>query len=145
VAQASITDQVFLVLALDAFSDVDGIDEEGMVGYETFRRFVTRIDYGARTVTLIDPKHFDPRGAGAPIHFDFGNHDPEVAGAFEGSPADSELIRARGLKSLSTSRSATETPCGRNIPRVSTPWTAGGRRSDPGLCRARRVSHSWAR
>lgn len=85
-AQANITDQVFLVLALDAFSDVDGIDEKGMVGYETFRRFVTRIDYGARTVTLIDPKHFDPRGAGTPIHFDFGNHDPEVAGAFEGIP-----------------------------------------------------------
>ncbi len=84
VAGATIRDQSFYVLPLDAMSNVEGVEEQGMIGYETFRRFVTRFDYGARTVTLIDPKHFDPKDAGTPIHFDFADHNPEIAGSFEG-------------------------------------------------------------
>jgi hypothetical protein len=84
VAGATIHDQTFYVLPLDAMSNVEGLEEQGMIGYETFRRFVTRFDYGAHTVTLIDPKRFDPMDAGTPIHFDFADHNPEIAGAFEG-------------------------------------------------------------
>ena len=86
VADATLHDQSFYVLPLDAMSKVEGVEEQGMIGYETFRRFVTRFDYGARTVTLIDPKHFDPTDAGTPIHFDFADHNPEIAGSFEGIP-----------------------------------------------------------
>ena len=84
---ASVTDQVFFVLPLDSMSDVEGVPETGMVGYQTFRRFVTRIDYGARTLTLIDPKHFDPKDAGTPVKFTFADSNPEVQGTFEGIPA----------------------------------------------------------
>lgn len=84
VADATLRDQSFYVLPLDAMSKVEGVEEQGMIGYETFRRFVTRFDYGARTVTLIDPKRFDPKDAGTPIHFDFADHNPEIAGSFEG-------------------------------------------------------------
>ena len=86
VADATIRDQSFYVLPLDAMSKVEGVEEQGMIGYETFRRFVTRFDYGAHTVTLIDPKRFDPKDAGTPIHFDFADHNPEIAGTFEGIP-----------------------------------------------------------
>ena len=86
VAGATLRDQPFYVLPLDALTKVEGVEEQGMVGYETFRRFVTRFDYGARTVTLIDPRRFDPKEAGTPIHFDFADHNPEIAGAFEGIP-----------------------------------------------------------
>jgi hypothetical protein len=86
VADATIRDQSFYVLPLDAMSKVEGVQEQGMIGYETFRRFVTRFDYGAHTVTLIDPKRFDPKDAGTPIHFDFADHNPEIAGSFEGIP-----------------------------------------------------------
>jgi hypothetical protein len=84
--EARLKDQTFFVLPLDDLSDVEGVDEQGMVGFETFRRFVTRFDYGAHTVTLIDPKAFDPSDAGTPIHFDFADHNPEISGAFEGIP-----------------------------------------------------------
>ena len=63
----------------------------GMVGYEMFRRFVTRIDYGAKTMTLIDPKEFDPKDAGTPVPFAFNGHIPEVQGTFEGMPAKFDI------------------------------------------------------
>jgi membrane-associated protease RseP (regulator of RpoE activity) len=62
-----------------------------MVGFETFRRFVTRVDYGAHTLTLIDPKHFDPKDAGTPVKFTFNGHVPEVMGTFEGLPAKFDI------------------------------------------------------
>ena len=68
---ATVTDQVFPVAPLNQLSPVEGFDVQGMVGFETFRRFVTRVDYGSKTLTLIDPKHFDPRDAGTPLPFVF--------------------------------------------------------------------------
>src|SRR5665213_1673999 len=65
---------------------VEGFDEQGMIGFEVFRRFVTRIDYGARTLTFIDPARFDPQGAGSPVPFVFYSHLPQVKGTFEGIP-----------------------------------------------------------
>ena len=78
--------EVFAVLPLDALTDVEGVEEQGMVGFQTFRRFVTRVDYGAHTITLIDPKAFDPADAGTPIPFTFADTGVEIAGAFEGIP-----------------------------------------------------------
>ena len=101
VAAATLKHQAFVVMRLDALSDIEGVSEQGMVGYETFRRFVTRVDYGAHTVTLIDPKHFDPKTVGTPIHFDFNDHNPEIAGTFEGIPAKFDIdTGARGELTL---------------------------------------------
>jgi hypothetical protein len=91
VGDAVVKDQLFLVIPLDKLSDVEGTPMPGMVGYETFRRFVTRIDYGAHTLTLIDPRHFDPKDAGIPVKFVFNNSIPEVMGTFEGIPAKFDI------------------------------------------------------
>ncbi len=61
---AAIDNQSFAVFPLDSLYPADGQHMPGMVGYETFRRFVTRIDYGNKTITLIDPKFFDPKDSG---------------------------------------------------------------------------------
>jgi hypothetical protein len=66
--------------------DTEGFDEQGMVGFEIFRRFVTVVDYGAKTLTFIDPARFDPQGAGIAVPFVFYNHLPQVKGTFEGRP-----------------------------------------------------------
>lgn len=66
--------------------DTEGFDEQGMVGFEVFRRFVTVIDYGKKTLTFIDPARFDPRDAGTAVPFVFYNHLPQVTGSFEGRP-----------------------------------------------------------
>jgi hypothetical protein len=91
VGKAAIKDQLFMVFPLDTLWIAEGFPMPGMVGYETFRRFVTRIDYGARTLTLIDPKKFDPKDAGTPVKFEFNDHIPEVMGTFEGIPAKFDI------------------------------------------------------
>jgi hypothetical protein len=73
--------------ALDfANQETEGVDVDGMVGFELFRRFAVRIDYGALTMTIIDPARFDARDAGTPIAFRFYDHLPQVRGTFDGRP-----------------------------------------------------------
>ena len=91
VGGASLKNQLFVVMPLDSLSTVEGIPMPGMVGYEVFRRFVTKVDYGAKTITLIDPKHFDPSQAGTPVKFVFNERIPEVTGTFEGLPAKFDI------------------------------------------------------
>src|SRR5262249_31016747 len=71
-------DQVFAVLPTKQLFSSNGAEIQGMIGSETFRRFVTRIDYGAKTFTFMDPKTFDPRSAGIPVKVAF-NYNAVVA------------------------------------------------------------------
>ncbi|HTW33216.1 MAG TPA: aspartyl protease family protein [Rhizomicrobium sp.] len=66
---------------------VEGVNEQGMLGYELFARFVTRIDYGDHTLTFIDKKHFDPAGAGTAVPIRLYHQFPEVLGSYDGIPA----------------------------------------------------------
>ena len=91
VGGATIDNQLFTVFDLDALYPAGGIRMQGMVGYETFRRFVTRIDYGGKTVTLIDPKFFDPRDAGTPVHIAFNGNAVVVEGSYDGIPGKFQI------------------------------------------------------
>jgi hypothetical protein len=82
--QATIKDQTFMVLPLDALTAIEGVGMPGMIGFETFRRFVTRVDYGAGKLTLIDPKSFDPKNAGTPVPFAFDGNTIEVQATYNG-------------------------------------------------------------
>lgn len=86
VGEATIRNQVFPVAPLNEMSPVEGVDEQGMVGFETFRRFVTRVDYGAHKLTLIDPKHFDAKDAGTAIPFTFYGNTVVIQAAYNGHP-----------------------------------------------------------
>jgi PDZ domain/Aspartyl protease len=66
---------------------IEGITVDGMVGFELIRRFATRIDYGARTITFTDPARFRPTDAGDPIPFLFYDHLPQVRGFIADLPA----------------------------------------------------------
>jgi hypothetical protein len=57
---------------------------EGLVGYELLRRFVARIDYQARQLTLLDPAGFRYQGPGAVLPFVFNDHIPQVDGEVDG-------------------------------------------------------------
>ena len=65
---------------------VEGTDEQGMVGYEFFARFVTRFDYGKHTITFIDKKYFDPKDAGTPVPMRLYHQFPEILGSYDGIP-----------------------------------------------------------
>jgi hypothetical protein len=87
IGAASFTHLGFDVLPLDALSDVEGVSEFGMIGSQTFARFVTRIDYGAKTITLIDPKGFDPNQAGVAVPIALRENVPLAEGSYDGFTA----------------------------------------------------------
>jgi hypothetical protein len=66
---------------------IEGFAVDGMVGFELFRRFAVRIDYGHDTLTLTNPTRFDPTGAGLVIPFVFYDHLPMVSGKIADLPA----------------------------------------------------------
>jgi aspartyl protease/PDZ domain-containing protein len=78
-------DQTISVLPITTVA-AEGFEEQGMMGFELFRRFVTVIDYGAHTLTFIDPTKFHPADAGVAVPFVFYDHLPQVKGTFEGAP-----------------------------------------------------------
>ena len=85
VGGATITDQP--VTTLDTSPPgTEGVNEQGMIGYEFFARFITRFDYGARTITFIDKKYFDPKTAGTPVPMRLYHQFPEIVGSYDGVP-----------------------------------------------------------
>lgn len=88
IGKASIQNKVFVVFPLENLKPSGGMDMPGMVGYETFRRFVTRIDYAGGKLTLIDPKYFDPKDAGTPVKMAFRDNDIVAPGSFDGIAGD---------------------------------------------------------
>jgi len=82
---ATLTDQPVTVGEFSA-PGVEGVNEAGMIGYEFFARFVTRFDYGNRTVTFIDKAHFDAASAGTPVPMRLYHQFPEILGSYDGIP-----------------------------------------------------------
>jgi len=100
VGGATIKNQVFPVVNFLA-PGVEGVDETGMIGFETFRRFVTRIDYAGKKLTLMRAEAFNPKEAGTPVPFVFNSSIPEVQGSFEGIPTKFDIdTGARGELTL---------------------------------------------
>jgi hypothetical protein len=83
VGGVTLTNQPITVLTFSP-PGVEGIDEAGMLGYELFARFITRVDYGARTLTFFDKAHFDPKDAGTPVSMRLYHQFPEVPGSYDG-------------------------------------------------------------
>ena len=70
--------------------EVEGIELGGMIGAEFLQRFVVTIDYGANTVTFIDPARFteeEQAQAGIAIPFRYYEHLPQIQGTLDGRPA----------------------------------------------------------
>jgi predicted aspartyl protease len=66
---------------------IEGIAVDGMVGFELFRRFAVRIDYGARTLTFTRFDRFEPPAGETEIPFVFYDHLPSVEGFVDDLPA----------------------------------------------------------
>lgn len=87
IGDAEVRNQQILILPLDQLSPAEGRAMPAMIGFGTFRRFITTIDYAAGKMTLTDPKHFDPKNAGTPIPFVINGRIPQIKGQIEGHPA----------------------------------------------------------
>jgi hypothetical protein len=71
IGDATIANQDFLVLPIgQSFGVAEGFPIDGMIGYDIPARFLTTVDYAARTMTLAMPASVTPRGSAVPFYFD---------------------------------------------------------------------------
>ena len=84
VGGATLRDQVFAVFNLGPLTSAEGAPVNGLIGYEVFKRFVVRVDYEHRTMTLTLPAAFSYHGGGVVVPFKFNEHIPQVEGAIDG-------------------------------------------------------------
>lgn len=84
--------QPFGVLPMPGFSNIEGTQFDGLVGYELFKRFVVRIDYADQKLTFIEPADFDRTDAGTAVPFTLaGGGIPFVKGSIDGIPGEFEI------------------------------------------------------
>ncbi|HEU4429312.1 MAG TPA: aspartyl protease family protein [Myxococcota bacterium] len=84
IGDATLENQTFYVFPLDSLAQVEGRSAPGIVGYEVFRRFVTRIDYDDRKLTLHDPSRFAYQGDGVAVPIAFDDHTPRIEAELDG-------------------------------------------------------------
>lgn len=89
--RVKLDNQVFAVVPLPGFSDIEGTEFDGLIGYEVFKRLVVRIDYADRKLTFIKPADFDPAGAGTAVPFTLLDSIPGVKGSIDGIPGEFEV------------------------------------------------------
>ena len=84
IGDATLRNQLFTVVPLEAFADIEGVPFHGIIGYELFKRFIVRIDYEARTLTLSDPRRWIQDMRAFPLPIVFNGSVPEVDGSIDG-------------------------------------------------------------
>jgi outer membrane lipoprotein-sorting protein/predicted aspartyl protease len=62
----------------------EGVPVEGILGYDVFSRFVVKIDYADRKLTLYEPSGFNYQGKGEIIPITLENNHPHVNATIEG-------------------------------------------------------------
>ena len=82
--EVTLSNQLFATFPLEALSQVEGVPETGLVGYEIFKRFVVMVDYQRSLLTLTLPSAFVYKGKGTAIPFKFKGHIPQVEGEVDG-------------------------------------------------------------
>jgi len=87
----SLPDQVFGTAGFEGWTEVEGADSAGLLGYEFVKRAVLSIDYAHRTMTFTKQSAFHPPQGVAAIPFTFDGHIPMVKGTLDGIPGEFEL------------------------------------------------------
>lgn len=91
IGDVGIAKQLFAVFPLESFSNIEGVPQYGLVGYEIFKRFAVRVDYENRLLTLTDPAAFTYEGKGTVVPFQFNGHIPQVEGSVDGVPGKFDI------------------------------------------------------
>ena len=86
VGGAVLAQPVFYILDLGQLPEVEGVQCDGLVGYEMFRRFGVQIDYANRKLVLSTPEKFVPPAGASAVPFTLDDRIPIVTGALDGTP-----------------------------------------------------------
>ena len=76
--------QLLRVLDMPGFDDVEGVQVDGVLGVELFKRLVVRIDYAARELLLADSAAFVAPPAASSLPITFFGHFPGIAAELDG-------------------------------------------------------------
>jgi hypothetical protein len=91
IGDAWVENQTFLVYPLDRMAPMEGIQEQGLIGYEVLRRFAAKFDYARSRLTLYRSADFEYHGPGAMLPFALDRHVPQVEGEIDGIPGKFNL------------------------------------------------------
>lgn len=83
---AVLSHPVFYVIDLGPLPAAEGVDLDGLVGFEMFRRFRVTIDYQKHVLTLTDPAKFTPPAGAKVVPFEMSERIPIVSGTLDGVP-----------------------------------------------------------
>ncbi|MGH8428144.1 MAG: PDZ domain-containing protein [Gammaproteobacteria bacterium] len=129
--EVALSNQLFRVAKAPGFTDAEGSQFDGLVGFEIFKRFVVQINYAFRKVTLILPANFNPQNAGTPIPFTLINGQiPQVAGSIDGVAGQFEIDTgsSTGLSLSSSFAKAHDLDSRFHLtPEVTVDWGLGGK------------------
>jgi len=80
----TLRDQLFLVVPLTGLAEVEGVDVDGIVGYEVLKRFIARVAYAQGQITFFLPEAFQEPKGGTVVPFTFDGETPQVEGEIDG-------------------------------------------------------------
>lgn len=86
VGAAVLDHPVFYVIDLGNLARVEGVEFDGLVGYEMFRRFGVTIDYAGKQLVLANPAKFTPPAGATELAFDMSERMPIISGTLDGLP-----------------------------------------------------------
>lgn len=86
VGDAVLEKPVMYVIDLGDLDAVEGLDFDGLVGFEMFSRFGVQIDYARHELVLSDPAKFAPPAGAQAIPFTLDERIPVIAGTLDGTP-----------------------------------------------------------
>ena len=91
VGGVKLKDQVFGVFDFGNLAKVEGVGEDGLIGYEIARRAVVQIDYANNRLTIIKPGQFHPSEKAVKVPFTFNNHVPMIEANLDGISGQFEV------------------------------------------------------
>lgn len=129
VGAVTLDSPVFYITDLGRLSAVEGVEFDGLVGYELFRRFGVQIDYAGSQLTIAEPAHFVVPADATELPFELDDHQPIVAGTLDGRPIrisiDTGSRSSLTLHSPFVKNNALLAHYGANVESV-TGWGVGG-------------------
>lgn len=138
--EASVPLKVMGIVPESGFSALWGRPFDGVAGYDVISRFVIRIDWTHRKLTLYDPRRFHYRGSGAviPLRFDGNNIViPVTVTLSDGSKKEIESVVDTGSSGALSFRSGFSPDVGKTI---ATRGSGVGGSSETSIGRIRAVT-----
>lgn len=82
----ALRNQVFLVFPLAGLAEAEGVEVDGIVGYEVLKRLVGRVEYANERLTFTLPAAFKEPAGATVVPFTFEGQTPQVQGEIDGVP-----------------------------------------------------------